>query len=73
MHPEPKWREEWKHNREYGLALDELAEFGIENAGFAEEALFWRELELAAQHMGLPDKAAEYRRRASLANGGMDV
>lgn len=55
---------DYLHNREYELALGELAEFGIENAGFAEEALFWRELELAAESMGLADKAAEYRRRA---------
>lgn len=55
---------DYLHNREYELALQELAEFGVENAGFAEEALFWRELELAAQHMGLPEKAAEYRSRA---------
>src|SRR5256885_10715075 len=35
---------------EYALALEELAEFGIENAGFAEEALFWRELERSEEH-----------------------
>ena len=62
---------DYLHNREYGLALEELAEFGIENAGFAEEALFWRELELAAEHMGLPSKAAEYRRKASEASGSI--
>ena len=55
---------DYLHNREYKLALEELAEFGIENAGFAEEALFWHELALAADILGLPDKAAEYRRRA---------
>ena len=55
---------DYLHNREYRLALEELVEFGIENAGFAEEALFWRELELAATEMGIPDKAAEFRRRA---------
>lgn len=64
---------DYLHNREYGLALEELAEFGIENAGFAEEPLFWRELELAAEHMGLSDKATEYRRRARDASGSMDV
>lgn len=56
---------DYLHNREYRLALEELVEFGIENAGFAEEPLFWRELALAAEHMGLPDKATEYRRRAN--------
>jgi hypothetical protein len=55
---------DYLHNREYGLAFDELYEFGIENAGFAQEALFWRELELAAENMGLADRAAECRRRA---------
>lgn len=60
---------DYLHNREYELALGELEEFGIENAGFAEEALFWRELELAAQHMGLPEKAAEYRSRAERYTG----
>ena len=56
---------DYLHNREYALALEELAEFGLENAGFAEEALFWRELELAASQLGLADKAREYARRAS--------
>jgi len=55
---------QYLHHREYGLALEELAELGLENAGFAEEGLFWRELELAADHMGLSEQAAEYRRRA---------
>ena len=62
---------DYLHNREYKLALGELVEFGIENAGFAEEALFWRELELAAQQLGLTDKAAEFRRRAEN-NGGIE-
>jgi hypothetical protein len=60
---------DYLHNREYRLALDELVEFGIENTGFAEEALFWHELELAAQAMGLADKAAEFRRRAQDISG----
>ena len=60
---------DYLHNREYKLALQELVEFGIENAGFAEEPLFWRELELAAESLGLPDKATEFRRRASDASG----
>ena len=63
---------DYLHNREYGLALEELAEWGIENAGFAEEALFWAEMELAAREMGLAAKAAEYRRRRSDAGGGVD-
>ena len=60
---------DYLHNREYELALGELVEFGIENAGFAEEALFWRELELAAECMGLTTKSAEFRRRAADAGG----
>ena len=56
---------DYLHNREYGLALQELEEFGIENAGFAEEALFWAEMELAATLLGLASKAEEYRRRAN--------
>jgi hypothetical protein len=64
---------DYLHNREYELALGELAEFGIENAGFAEEPLFWRELELAAENIGLIDKAAEFRRRAGEASGSMGV
>jgi len=55
---------DYLHNREYKLALGELAEFGIENAGFAEEKLFWQELALAADVLGLPEKAKEYRARA---------
>jgi hypothetical protein len=54
---------EYLHHREFGLALGELAALGLENAGFAEESLFWRELELAANHMGCSEQAAEYRRR----------
>jgi hypothetical protein len=64
---------DYLHNREYKLALGELAEFGIENAGFAEEALFWRELELAAESLGLSDKAAECRRRAKDASGNTNA
>lgn len=60
---------DYLHNREYELAFDELFEFGIENAGFAEEPMFWRELELAAENMGLKDKAAECGRRAKEASG----
>jgi hypothetical protein len=60
---------DYLHNREYALALGELAEFGLENAGFAEEALFWRELELAAAQLGLADKAREYARRAADVSG----
>ena len=55
---------DYLHNREYRLAFDELFEFGLENAGFAEESLFWRELELAAETLGLADKAVECRRRS---------
>ena len=62
---------DYLHNREYELALDELVEFGIENEGFAEEALFWRELELAAAQMGLTDRATDFHRRASEASGNM--
>ena len=60
---------DYLHNREYRLALAELAEFGIENAGFAQEALFWAELELAAEQMGMQEKAAEYKRRKNEARG----
>ena len=55
------------HHREYGLALDELAEIGAENQGFAEESLFWSELALAAENMGLLERAAEFRRNAQQA------
>jgi hypothetical protein len=55
---------DYLHNREYKLALEELVEMGIENAGFAEEPLFWRELVMAAENMGLSEKAIEFRRRA---------
>ena len=54
---------DYLHNREYELALGELMEFGMENAGFAEEALFWAELEMAALEMGLTSKAEECARR----------
>ena len=54
---------DYLHNGEFKLALGELIEMGIENAGFAQEPLFWRELELAAESLGLADKAAECRRR----------
>ena len=60
---------DYLHNREYKLALEELVEFGLENAGFAEESMFWRELELAALAMGLTEKAAEFKRRAVEAGG----
>ena len=60
---------DYLHNREYELAFGELFEFGIENAGFAEEPLFWTELALAADQMGLADKAADCRRRVKDSGG----
>jgi hypothetical protein len=60
---------DYLHNREYALALGELAEFGLENAGFAEEALFWRELELAATQLGMAAKAREFAARAAEVSG----
>ena len=53
------------HNREYRLALGELEEFGLENPGFAEEAMFWKEMELAAASLGMLDKARDFARRAA--------
>lgn len=60
---------DYLHNREYKLAMEELAEFGLENAGFAQEGLFWRELQLAANQLGISDKAREYAQRAQDAGG----
>jgi hypothetical protein len=54
---------DYLHNREYRLAMEELAEMALENPGFGEERLFWQELGLAAESLGLRDKAVEYRRR----------
>lgn len=54
---------DYLHNREYALALQELEEFGLDNAGFAEEKLFWAELEMAATLLGLAGKAREFRDR----------
>lgn len=55
---------DYLHNREYRLALEELEEIALENAGFAEERHFWREMALAAESLGLAGKAAEYREKA---------
>lgn len=55
---------DYLHNREYQLALGELEEIALENAGFAEERHFWREMDLAAESLGMAGKAAEYRQRA---------
>jgi hypothetical protein len=55
---------QYLHHREFALALDDLAEIGVENTGYAEEPMFWAELALAAENMGLPDQAALYSKLA---------
>lgn len=44
---------EFMHHTEYELALEDLANLGHLNGGFAEEELFWSELLAAARLMGL--------------------
>ena len=56
---------DYLHNGEYRLAMGELEEIGLENSGWAEESLFWRELQLAAESIGMPTKAAEYALRSN--------
>jgi hypothetical protein len=50
-----QWREEWKQSLRYLAAARFYLPMTLKGGDkFAvEEALFWRELELAAQHMGL--------------------
>ena len=58
---------DYLHNREYRLAMAELEEIALENAGWAEEGLFWHEMQLAAESIGMTTKAAEYARKATAA------
>jgi len=59
----PEWEAqyvEYLHHTEYQLAMESLEGIGDLHSGYAEEPLFWQELLLAAQHMGLEEHAALY-------------
>jgi hypothetical protein len=58
---------DYLHNREFRLAMTELEEIALENTGWAEEKLFWREMQLAAESIGMSGKAGEYGGRAEAA------
>ena len=51
------------HHAEFALALEELEGLGGENTGYVEEELFWSELVLAAECMGLAEHSARYRQK----------
>ena len=53
--------EEFLHHAEFGLALDELEFLGDQHSGDAFQTLFWSELLLAAENMGLLEKTARYQ------------
>lgn len=50
------------HHTEFELALDQLEYLGEQHVGDEFQSLFWSELLLAAEHMGLTENAARYRR-----------
>ncbi len=55
--------EEYLHHTEFGLALDQLEFLGEQHSGDAFQTLFWTELLLAAENMGLSENAARYRQK----------
>jgi hypothetical protein len=59
---------EYLHHREFGLALEILEFLGDSNRGYEEESLFWAELKLVAEHMGLMDHAARYDSKLNAAS-----
>src|SRR5689334_11963537 len=58
---------EYLHHQEYRLAMESLEGIGLAHTGYAEETLFWQELLLAAQHMGLEEHAALYSSKLAAA------
>ena len=55
--------QEYLHHTEFGLALDQLELLGEQHSDDAFQPLFWTELLLAAENMGLIEHATRYRRR----------
>jgi len=55
--------QQYLHHTEFALALEELEGLGDENTGHAEEELFWSELALAAECMGLAEHSTRYRQK----------
>ena len=58
--------EEFLHQAEFGLALDELEFLGSQHSDDAFQHLFWTELLLAAESMGLMEHAARYKQQLEL-------
>jgi hypothetical protein len=56
--------EECLRDNELELALDELEDLGLTNAPPPE---FWRQLVLAAENMGLSERAGDFERRMAKA------
>ncbi len=55
-----QWEEQYQeylHHMEYELALEALEAIGEAQPSYAEESLFWQELLLASQQMGLHEHA----------------
>jgi hypothetical protein len=72
----PEWEAqyvEYLHHTEYQLALEAIEGIGDLHSGYAEEPLFWQELLLASQHMGLGDHAALYSSKLVSAQRGQQV
>jgi hypothetical protein len=55
---------EYLHHTEFELALDQLEFLGTQHTEDAFQPLFWEELALAAENMGMEERVADYRRRA---------
>lgn len=69
----PDWEAqyvEYLHHSEYQLALESLEGIGNSHSGYAEEQLFWQELLLAAEHMGLSEHATLYSAKLVAAQHG---
>ena len=55
--------EEYLHQAEFGEASELLECLGELNSEDPDQFLFWSELLLAAEHMGMADHASRYRER----------
>jgi len=70
-----EWEEEYEdclRHGQFGHALELLERMGMQHAGCADEATFWKELYFAARHLGLPEHVQRYEAHlhASLAGLG---
>lgn len=78
LHTPLEWEEEYEEclrHSQFMHALELLERIGVQHAGCADEATFWKELYFAARHLNLPEHATrcEANLLAAIAGLSMDA